>query len=125
MKNRKKWVIHAGMAAAFVVCLTGCAGKNPLDAKNPVSLTIWHYYNGSQQVAFDTLVEEFNSTVGREKGIFVESYSQGSVSDLETAVRASISGKVGAAVKGLVLSVVGVYRFHGVLRCLQLFQFGF
>ncbi len=96
MKNRKKWVIHAGMAAAFVVCLMGCAGKNPLDAKNPVSLTIWHYYNGSQQVAFDTLVEEFNSTVGREKGIFVESYSQGSVSDLETAVRASISGKVGA-----------------------------
>lgn len=96
MKNRKKWVIHAGMTVAFVVCLTGCAGKNPLDAKNPVSLTIWHYYNGSQQVAFDTLVEEFNSTVGREKGIFVESYSQGSVSDLETAVRASISGKVGA-----------------------------
>ena len=96
MKNRKKWVIHAGMAAAFVVCLMGCAGKNPLDAKNPVSLTIWHYYNGSQQVAFDTLVEEFNSTVGREKGIFVYSYSQGSVSDLETAVRASISGKVGA-----------------------------
>lgn len=96
MKNRKKWVVHAGMAAAFAVCLTGCAGKNPLDAKNPVSLTIWHYYNGSQQVAFDTLVEEFNSTVGREKGIFVESYSQGSVSDLETAVRDSISGKVGA-----------------------------
>lgn len=96
MKNRKKWVVHAGMAAAFAVCLTGCAGKNPLDAKNPVSLTIWHYYNGSQQVAFDTLVEEFNSTVGREKGIFVESYSQGSVSDLEMAVRDSISGKVGA-----------------------------
>ena len=37
----------------------------------------------------------------------------------------TFSGKVGAAVKGLVLSVVGVYRFHGVLRRLQLFQFGF
>ena len=41
-------------------------------------------------------MEEFNGSVGREKGIFVQGYSQGSVSDLETAVRDSISGKVGA-----------------------------
>lgn len=97
MENRKKWIICAGLAAVFAAGLTGCGKKSPLDPKNPVSLTIWHYYNGSQQVAFDTLVEEFNSTVGREKGIFVESYSQGSVSDLETAIRDSINGKVGAA----------------------------
>ena len=30
------------------------------------------------------------------KGIYVQSYSQGSVSDLETAVRDSINGTVGA-----------------------------
>lgn len=35
--------------------------------------------------------------MGKEKGIYVQSYSQGSVSDLETAVRNSIAGKVGAA----------------------------
>lgn len=70
--------------------------QNPLDPKNPVSLTIWHYYNGSQQVAFDALVEKFNTTVGREKGISVQSYSQGSVSDLEAAVKDSINEKVGA-----------------------------
>lgn len=84
------------LAAAFTLTLTGCKDKGPLDPGNPVSLTVWHYYNGSQQVAFDTLVENFNDTVGREKGIYVQSYSQGSVSDLETAVRDSISGKVGA-----------------------------
>lgn len=84
------------LAAAVSVVLTGCGSKNPLDPNNPVSLTVWHYYNGSQQTAFDTLVEEFNDTVGMEKGIYVQSYSQGSVSDLETAVRDSISGKVGA-----------------------------
>ena len=61
-----------------------------------MSLTVWHYYNGSQQAAFNALVEEFNDTVGREKGIYVQSYSQGSVPDLETAVRDSINGKVGA-----------------------------
>lgn len=84
------------MALFLLVSLTGCADRNPLDPGDPVSLTVWHYYNGSQQAAFDALVEKFNETAGREKGIYVQGYSQGSVSDLETAVRDSINGKVGA-----------------------------
>ncbi|MEI3139617.1 MAG: hypothetical protein V8T31_08890 [Lachnospiraceae bacterium] len=32
-----------------------------LDPENPVTLTIWHYYNGAYQAAFDKLVEEFNN----------------------------------------------------------------
>lgn len=86
------------LTAAFTLSLAGCGSKDLLDPKNPVSLTVWHYYNGTQQVAFDALVEEFNDTVGREKGIYVESYSQGSVSDLEAAVRDAVGGKVGADV---------------------------
>ncbi len=96
MKNIRKTVIPVCLAAVLTTSLTGCGNKSPLDPSNPVSLTIWHYYNGSQQAAFDALVEEFNDSVGREKGIYVQGYSQGSVSDLETAVRDSISGEVGA-----------------------------
>lgn len=95
-KTGKKLLGNISLAAALLLGLTGCGDKNPLDPGNPVSLTVWHYYNGSQQAAFNALVEEFNDTVGREKGIYVQSYSQGSVSDLETAVRDSIDGKVGA-----------------------------
>ena len=84
------------LAAVLMFGLTGCGDKSPLDPGDPVSLTVWHYYNGSQQTAFDSLVEEFNDTVGREKGIYLQGYSQGSVSDLETAVRDAIEGKVGA-----------------------------
>ena len=84
------------LAVAFAVVLTGCEDKSLLDPKDPVSLTVWHYYNGSQQAAFDALVEEFNDTVGQERGIYVQGYSQGSVPDLETAVRDAIDGKVGA-----------------------------
>ena len=98
MKNRRTSAINlcAAVTLTPVLALAGCGEKSPLDPGDPVSLTVWHYYNGSQQAAFDILVEEFNDTVGREKGIFVQGYSQGSVSDLETAVRDSISGKVGA-----------------------------
>lgn len=96
MRNRKRMAAPLCLAAAFMVFAAGCGDKSPLDPGDPVSLTVWHYYNGSQQAAFDALVEEFNDSVGREKGIYVQSYSQGSVSDLETAVRDSIGGKVGA-----------------------------
>lgn len=94
---KKKLVTVISVLAMTAVCLAGCGkDKSPLDPKNPVSLTVWHYYHGAQQVAFDTLVEEFNDTVGKEKGIYVQGYSLGSVSDLENAVRDSLAGKVGA-----------------------------
>lgn len=95
-RNAGKFTYITVLAAVGAVSLCGCSPKTPLNPGDPVSLTVWHYYNGSQQAAFDALVEEFNDTVGREKGIYVQGYSQGSVSDLETAVRDSIAGKVGA-----------------------------
>ncbi len=93
---KKKTAKMMCVLAALALGLSGCSSSGPLDPKNPVSLTIWHYYNGSQQTAFDALVEEFNHTAGKEQGIYVQGYSQGSVSDLEAAVRDSIGGKVGA-----------------------------
>lgn len=98
----KKRILGMIMAAALLVSsMTGC-GKSDgtktvkLDPDNPVSLTIWHYYNGAQQATFDSLVEEFNATVGKDEGIYVEAYSQGSVSDLEEAVNSSLNGDMGA-----------------------------
>lgn len=96
MKKIRRSVMSICFAVVFAALAAGCGNKSPLNPKDPVSLTVWHYYNGSQQAAFDSLVEEFNETEGREKGIYVQGYSQGSVSDLETAVRDSIDGKVGA-----------------------------
>lgn len=96
IKKGKKVVQYICVASAAALTLTGCGKKSPLDPGAPVSLTVWHYYNGSQQAAFDALVEKFNDTAGRELGIYVQSYSQGSVFDLEAAVRDSLSGKVGA-----------------------------
>ena len=68
-----------------------------LDPSNPVSLELWHYYNGPQKVAFDEMVAEFNDTVGLEKGIIVEAFNQGSTNDLLTKVVDAANKKVGAA----------------------------
>lgn len=91
-------LLTLSLAAGMLVGIGGCGKKtaSPLDPKNPVVLTVWHYYNGSQMSAFDALVEEFNNSVGQEKGIHVVGYSKSSVSDLESAILDSLNEKVGA-----------------------------
>ena len=103
-ENMKKRCVAMMLAGMMVISLAGCGSSDSgsssksarLDPDHPVSLTIWHYYNGAQQAMFDTLVKEFNATVGKDEGIYVEGYSQGSVSDLEQAVTSSLKGEVGA-----------------------------
>lgn len=97
MKLKKIFKAAAVVAVAGLM-LTGCgtSGKVKLDPKNPVSITVWHYYNGMQQAAFDELVDEFNNTVGKEEGIYVNGHSQGNVEELEAHVQASINKEVGS-----------------------------
>lgn len=90
MKRKLQVLLICGLLITLIV---GCAKS---DSDTPVTVTIWHYYNGAQLEAFDSLVSEFNDTVGKEKGIIVESSSQGSVSDLETNVLKSANQEVGA-----------------------------
>ena len=100
MRNKRMASVMAGALSLSI--MAGCTGQGTidntvkLDPNNPVSLTLWHYYNGAQQAAFDELVEEFNATTGKEMGIYVEGYSQGSVSDLKKAVSDAVAEKVGA-----------------------------
>ncbi len=66
--KRQIAVMSMALSLATVLCGCGASGnettKVKLDPDNPVSLTVWHYYNGAQQATFDDLVEEFNATVG-------------------------------------------------------------
>lgn len=100
----KKRLLTAALSGIVLLgSLSGCGKQGSqeaagikLDPSNPVSLTVWHYYNGAQQAAFDALVSEFNATKGKELGIYVEDYSQGSVSDLEKAITDSAAQVVGS-----------------------------
>ncbi len=102
MKKRKAAGVFLAALMAVSLCGCGASGDSSktaavkLDPNHPVSLTIWHYYNGTQQATFDSLVEEFNATTGKDEGIYVEGYSQGSVADLEKAVTSAMAGDVGA-----------------------------
>lgn len=94
----KKYIAVAIAFCLTLALLSGCgiAGNHGLDAKNPTTITIWHYYNGVQQDTFDRMLVEFNATVGREKGIVVEARSKNSISDLAEATLAALRGDEGA-----------------------------
>ena len=50
---------------------SGCETKNILDPKNPVTLTLWHNYGQQTNESMNKMVEEFNGTVGEDKGVIV------------------------------------------------------
>lgn len=93
-----KKMIKAVLVCFLALGLAACSKKEEhgLSAKNPVVITIWHYYNGAQLEEFDALVKEFNESVGMEKGIVVEAFNRGSINDLSKAVEDSLEGKVGS-----------------------------
>jgi len=82
-------------ALAAVCSVTGCSKDAPVSSK-PVTVEIWHYYNGSLQSSFDRMIEQFNNTVGAENNITVYAHSRGSIADLESAVLGSATKQVGS-----------------------------
>ncbi|MBQ5332071.1 MAG: extracellular solute-binding protein [Oscillospiraceae bacterium] len=96
--KRNRITILTIAAVSALWSFSGCAQGNDrlLDKNDPVTVTIWHYYNGVQQTMFDEMVDEFNRSVGMEKGIIVEALSKNSVSELYENVIASVNDDVGA-----------------------------
>lgn len=55
----------------LLLVFTGCAKNTALDPQHPVTLTMWHVYGEQVDSPMNRLVEEFNQTTGRGKGILV------------------------------------------------------
>lgn len=86
--------------AIVLVAVMLCSCSTVPDVKKedtpPVTVTVWSYYNGTAKDEFDNLVTEFNKTVGSEKNIVVDAYSQGDVTELADAVLAAANADIGS-----------------------------
>lgn len=85
---------------AFLICvamltlsLAGC-GSQPSD--DPVTLTLWHVYGEQADSPMNRLIEEFNATVGLEKGITVTVTNVTSTSKIGNQLLDSIAGNPGS-----------------------------
>ena len=76
--------------------LSGCGNDTPLNAKEPVTLTMWHNYGGDMQQAMDYLIDQFNSTLGKEQGIVIDVTAISSSSELNKSLAMIVNGDPGA-----------------------------
>lgn len=63
-------------------------------SKNPISINLWHYYNGENRESLERAVAEFNEGPGIENGVIVNAVAKGSTLDLEKAVKNSALGLI-------------------------------
>ena len=85
------------LALVFLLgCLSGCGSTSPLNPKEPVTLTMWHNYGGDMQQAMDYLIDQFNSTVGKEQGIVIDVTAISSSSELDKSLTMIVNGDPGA-----------------------------
>lgn len=82
--------------ALLCTALTSCKNESPLDADKPVTLTMWHNYGGDMQATMDFLIDEFNSTVGKEKGIVINVTAISSSSELDKSLELIVNDDPGA-----------------------------
>ena len=67
----KKILAFLMVFSAMLGCMAGCAEKSELSPDDPVALTMWHVYGEQASSPMNLLVNEFNQTVGREKGVII------------------------------------------------------
>jgi len=87
------------LASFFVFSLTifaGCKKSELLDPKNPITLTLWHPYEQRMRAGMDELINEFNSTVGANRGIIIRDSFVAETSEISKALIAGADGVPGA-----------------------------
>jgi len=82
------------LSAALLLSCAGCGGSSE---KEPITLSLWHVYGAQTDSPLNDLVEEFNETVGNDKGIQVEVTMVSNNKNIHNHILASANGDPGAA----------------------------
>ena len=102
----KKRLLAALLSSALVMTtLAGCSSKSGssdmvTELTEPITIEMWHYMNGGQAEALNSIIEDFNAT--NDKGITVNAISQGSIADLNKKV-------ISAAQSNSLPAIINVY----------------
>lgn len=80
-----------------ILMFSGCGDKSLLNPNRPVIITLWHNYGGQMEKSMNQLIDEFNGTIGTEKGIIINITSVSSSSALYDKIVASAEGNPGSS----------------------------
>lgn len=68
---KKLLFIFLALILVPMTALTGCNTNVQVISKKPITLTLWHNYGGQLKNTMDDMVDEFNETIGAEKGVTI------------------------------------------------------
>lgn len=92
--KKKLSIILTGLS--LVMSLSGCAQSAKLDPNNPIALTMWHVYGSQTDSPMNESINEFNRTVGKEKGIVINVVSVTNSTAIDEALTAAAEDTPGA-----------------------------
>lgn len=82
----------------FVIFIVvGCSPDTLLDPNDPVILTMWHVYGEQANSPMNELVDEFNSTLGRDRGIIINVTHISNAYQIGQQLKAAQKGILGAS----------------------------
>lgn len=122
----KRWSLIGIVVIMSMVLFSACSSSGrsdgPLDPDRPITVSVWHYYNGNIKDKFDALVTEFNEGRGVELGIVVDAQSQGDVGQLATAVFESATKSIGSQPMPDIFAAYpdNAFRIHDVVDLVHL-----
>ena len=73
-KTKKNVSLFIIIAITYAISFTffSCNKRNTLlDPKKPTTLTMWHVYGEQVNSPMNDFIEQFNATIGKEKGIII------------------------------------------------------
>lgn len=94
--RRSKVTACIVMLLLVMLLISACAQKSGLNPKSPVILSLWHNFGGQMQTTMDVLVQDFNATAGRDKGIIINVTSISSSASLQEKLTMIAAGDPGA-----------------------------
>ncbi len=92
-RSAMAWVCALGIVLGL---FCGCSDRDRPSPKDPVTLTMWHNYGGEMQKTMDALIDEFNSTEGKEQGIVINVTAISSSAELNESLEMIANSDPGA-----------------------------
>lgn len=92
-------VVMKKIIISCIICtllLTGCKSDELLSVKSPVTINLWHNYGGLMKDTMDNLIDEFNDTEGKEKGIIINVTSLSGSATIQEKLKMVVNDEPGA-----------------------------
>lgn len=96
-----KKLLSATFSFILIFCtffaFSGCGeNKTLLDPSNPVTVSMWHVYGEQADSPMNELIEDFNATLGKEKGVIVNVTNISNANDIGRKLLDAKNDKAGA-----------------------------